>query len=116
LSGRHYITDFINSKDIRDYHREIGYKYNALEAAHLFSVLYRNGANYQQTIVFCLSLDYNVIRKITLIMMEHKNEKGLSQHESAERCTLPVPRYPDGSQATAMGFNCSSLLVKFPQS
>lgn len=77
---------------------------------------YRNGANYQHTIVFCLSLNYNVIRKITLIMMEHKNEKGLSQHESAERCTLPVPRYPDGSQATAISFNCSSLLVKFPQS
>ena len=29
------ITSFINSKDIREYHREIGYKYNALEAAWL---------------------------------------------------------------------------------
>ena len=29
------ITSFINSRDIRDYHREIGYKYNALEAAWL---------------------------------------------------------------------------------
>ena len=29
------ITGFINSKDIRDYHREIGYQYNALEAAWL---------------------------------------------------------------------------------
>ena len=29
------ITNFINSRDIRDYHREIGYKYNALEAACL---------------------------------------------------------------------------------
>ena len=28
-------TNFINSKDIRDYHREIGYKYNTLEAAWL---------------------------------------------------------------------------------
>ena len=31
------ITSFINSKDIRDYHREIGYQYNALEAAWLVS-------------------------------------------------------------------------------
>ena len=30
-------TNFINSKDIRDYHREIGYQYNALEAAWLVS-------------------------------------------------------------------------------
>ena len=29
------ITNFINSRDIRDYHREIDYKYNALEAAWL---------------------------------------------------------------------------------
>ena len=29
------ITIFINSRDIRDYHRKIGYKYNALEAAWL---------------------------------------------------------------------------------
>ncbi len=29
------ITNFINSKDIREYHREIGYQYNALEAAWL---------------------------------------------------------------------------------
>ena len=29
------ITSFINSKDIREYHRKIGYKYNALEAAWL---------------------------------------------------------------------------------
>ena len=34
LVGDHMdITSFINSKDIRDYHREIGFKYNALEAA-----------------------------------------------------------------------------------
>ena len=31
------ITNFINSKDIRDYHREIGYQYNTLEAAWLVS-------------------------------------------------------------------------------
>lgn len=29
------ITSFINSSDIRDYHHEIGYQYNALEAAWL---------------------------------------------------------------------------------
>lgn len=29
------ITSFINSKDIRDYHRKIGYQYSALEAAWL---------------------------------------------------------------------------------
>lgn len=29
------ITNFINSRDIRDHHRKIGYKYNALEAAWL---------------------------------------------------------------------------------
>lgn len=29
------ITDFINSRDIRDHHRKIGFKYNALEAAWL---------------------------------------------------------------------------------
>ena len=34
-------TNFINSKDIRDYHREIGYQYNALEAAWLVSQCYR---------------------------------------------------------------------------
>ena len=28
-------SSFINSEDIRDYHREIGYQYNALEAAWL---------------------------------------------------------------------------------
>ena len=27
------ITNFINSRDIRDYHRQIAYKYSALEAA-----------------------------------------------------------------------------------
>ena len=27
------ITDFINSRDIRDYHRKIGYRYNSVEAA-----------------------------------------------------------------------------------
>lgn len=30
-------TSFINSRDIRDYHRDIGYQYNALEAAWLVS-------------------------------------------------------------------------------
>ena len=30
-------TRFINSKDIREYHKEIGYQYNALEAAWLVS-------------------------------------------------------------------------------
>ena len=30
-------TKFINSKDIRDYHRKIGYEYNSLEAAWLVS-------------------------------------------------------------------------------
>ena len=30
-------TSFINSKDIREYHKEIGYEYNALEAAWLVS-------------------------------------------------------------------------------
>ncbi len=40
LVGDHMdITSYINSKDIRDYHREIGYKYNALEAAW---IVYRN--------------------------------------------------------------------------
>ena len=27
------ITDFINSRDIREYHREIGYEYDSLEEA-----------------------------------------------------------------------------------
>ena len=31
------ITGFINSKDIREHHRAIGYEYNALEAAWLVS-------------------------------------------------------------------------------
>ena len=31
------ISSFINSRDIWDYHREIGYEYNALEAAWLVS-------------------------------------------------------------------------------
>ena len=36
LVGDHMdITSYINSKDIRDYHREIGIEYNALEAAWL---------------------------------------------------------------------------------
>ena len=34
-------TNFINSKDIRDYHREIGYQYNSLEAAWLVSQCHR---------------------------------------------------------------------------
>jgi len=34
-------TSFINSRDIRDYHREIGYQYNAIEAAWLVSQCHR---------------------------------------------------------------------------
>ncbi len=30
-------ADFINSKDIREYHKKIGYEYNSLEAAWLVS-------------------------------------------------------------------------------
>lgn len=31
------ITSFINSKDIREYHKQIGYEYNSVEAAWLVS-------------------------------------------------------------------------------
>lgn len=31
------IADFINSKDISEYHKKIGYEYNSLEAAWLVS-------------------------------------------------------------------------------